>query len=470
MRHGVDPGDGEGAGSVISVEAQRSRSDGRRLHRRERGADPRRRGAPHRRSLPSASPVVCGARNLGEALRRVGEGAALIRSEGRSRHRQHRRGGASHAGSVTGGIKRADRSCDPRSSMARVEGTAGAPLRRWCEWVAERRRSCRCPSSPPVASPPPADAVAGACQLGARGGVRGQRHLQERRPGRPRARRRPRHHPLAGPGRGARRVPRSRQRDARHRDGDARRERAPREPGLGSTPASARRPAHSEAKPSGVERDGFPRPRLRGAVEPVPHPPSPAKESVLEAPHRHPRDPGRRRGPRARARARGRRRRRGEGGEGARRGRRPDPPGRREHHDLEGPRATRALRAARGVRPIGTADARHLCRRDPARPRGGEPPGAQPRPPRRGGGAQRLRHPGRLLRRPGRGRTLDRDAVRLHPGASPREGRRRRRGARLARRRPGRRAAGERLGDDLPPRAHRRSARPPRAGRRLCLC
>ena len=37
-------------------------------------------------------PFVCGATNLGEALRRISEGAALIPLEGRGRHRQHRRG------------------------------------------------------------------------------------------------------------------------------------------------------------------------------------------------------------------------------------------------------------------------------------------------------------------------------------------------------------------------------------------
>ena len=33
-------------------------------------------------------PFVCGARNLGEALRRIGEGAAMIRTKGRSRLRR----------------------------------------------------------------------------------------------------------------------------------------------------------------------------------------------------------------------------------------------------------------------------------------------------------------------------------------------------------------------------------------------
>ena len=39
-------------------------------------------------------PFVCGATNLGEALRRISEGACMIRTQGRGRHRQHRRSGA----------------------------------------------------------------------------------------------------------------------------------------------------------------------------------------------------------------------------------------------------------------------------------------------------------------------------------------------------------------------------------------
>ena len=42
-------------------------------------------------------PFVCGARNLGEALRRIAEGAAMIRTKGEAGHRQRRRGGPSPA-------------------------------------------------------------------------------------------------------------------------------------------------------------------------------------------------------------------------------------------------------------------------------------------------------------------------------------------------------------------------------------
>jgi pyridoxal 5'-phosphate synthase pdxS subunit len=46
---------------------------------------------------PFKAPFVCGCRDLGEALRRIGEGAAMIRTKGEGRHRQRGRGGAPHA-------------------------------------------------------------------------------------------------------------------------------------------------------------------------------------------------------------------------------------------------------------------------------------------------------------------------------------------------------------------------------------
>ena len=53
-----------------------------RLHRRKRSAHPGRRGIPHRDAYDFKAPFVCGCRNLGEALRRIGEGAAMIRTKG----------------------------------------------------------------------------------------------------------------------------------------------------------------------------------------------------------------------------------------------------------------------------------------------------------------------------------------------------------------------------------------------------
>ena len=42
-------------------------------------------------------PFVCGATDLGEALRRISEGAAMVRTKGEAGNRQHRRGGPAHA-------------------------------------------------------------------------------------------------------------------------------------------------------------------------------------------------------------------------------------------------------------------------------------------------------------------------------------------------------------------------------------
>ncbi len=43
-------------------------------------------------------PFVCGAINLGEALRRIGEGAAMIRTKGEAGNGQCHRGRSSHEG------------------------------------------------------------------------------------------------------------------------------------------------------------------------------------------------------------------------------------------------------------------------------------------------------------------------------------------------------------------------------------
>ena len=42
-------------------------------------------------------PFVCGCTNLGEALRRIAEGAAMIRTKGEAGHRRHRQRGDAHA-------------------------------------------------------------------------------------------------------------------------------------------------------------------------------------------------------------------------------------------------------------------------------------------------------------------------------------------------------------------------------------
>lgn len=96
------------------------------------------------------TPFVCGATNLGEALRRIAEGAAMIRSKGeaapetssrpsatcaRSRTRSH-----GSAATTTTSCTPPPRSCAPRTSWSRRSpSSASSP---WC-------------CSPPVAWPPP---------------------------------------------------------------------------------------------------------------------------------------------------------------------------------------------------------------------------------------------------------------------------------------------------------------------------
>ena len=90
-------------------------------------------------------PFVCGATNLGEALRRIAEGAAMIRSQGRGRHRERGRGGAPHA---------RDRRRDPPARVARrgpscpraakeLAGAARARARRRREGAAPGRAVLR---------------------------------------------------------------------------------------------------------------------------------------------------------------------------------------------------------------------------------------------------------------------------------------------------------------------------------------
>jgi pyridoxal 5'-phosphate synthase pdxS subunit len=69
-------------------------------------------------------PFVCGCRNLGEALRRIGEGGRDDPDQGRGRHREHRRGRASHAGRRLG-IKRLTR-LGPEEMMTEAKNL-GAP-------------------------------------------------------------------------------------------------------------------------------------------------------------------------------------------------------------------------------------------------------------------------------------------------------------------------------------------------------
>ena len=99
-------------------------------------------------------PFVCGATNLGEALRRIGEGAAMIRSKGEAGHRRHRRGRPPPADDPRRDPPADARSTTasspprPRSSARRSASSARSPPTAACPW------SCSAPAgSPPRPMP-----------------------------------------------------------------------------------------------------------------------------------------------------------------------------------------------------------------------------------------------------------------------------------------------------------------------------
>ncbi len=96
------------------------------------------------------TPFVCGARNLGEALRRIAEGAAMIRTKGEAGTGDvvH---AVQHMRQIVTRDEGAHRALPSRSSTPPPKNT-----RRRTSWSAWSRRpaSCRCPTSPPAASPP----------------------------------------------------------------------------------------------------------------------------------------------------------------------------------------------------------------------------------------------------------------------------------------------------------------------------
>ena len=138
-------------------------------------------------------PFVCGCRDLGEALRRIGEGAALLRTKGEAGTGNIVEA-VRHLRALRGADPAAARRSTPEELMTeakqlgapyelvragrRERAAAGAELRRRRHRHARRR-----------------GAVHGARR---RGGVRRQRHLPQRGPGAARARHRRRDHVLAG--------------------------------------------------------------------------------------------------------------------------------------------------------------------------------------------------------------------------------------------------------------------------------
>ena len=94
-------------------------------------------------------PFVCGATNLGEALRRIGEGAAMIRSKGEAGTGDIVEA-VRHMRKITGEIKRARRA-RRRRARDRGQGAPGAARPRALGRAATA--SCRSCCSAPAASP-----------------------------------------------------------------------------------------------------------------------------------------------------------------------------------------------------------------------------------------------------------------------------------------------------------------------------
>ena len=103
--------------------------------------------ANHIDKLAFDVPFVCGATNLGEALRRIGEGAAMIRSKGEAGTGNIVEA-VRHMREITGGIRQLSR-CGPRSSPPRPRSCGR-------RWTSSRRSpprvACRCRSSARAAS------------------------------------------------------------------------------------------------------------------------------------------------------------------------------------------------------------------------------------------------------------------------------------------------------------------------------
>ena len=98
-------------------------------------------------------PFVCGARNLGEALRRIAEGAAMIRTKGEAgtgdvaftpKSSTCVKSPANCAESSPSPAKKSS-TTSPRSTARRTSSSVWSP----------KTASCPYPTSPPAASPPP---------------------------------------------------------------------------------------------------------------------------------------------------------------------------------------------------------------------------------------------------------------------------------------------------------------------------
>ena len=180
-------------------------------------------------------PFVCGATNLGEALRRIGEGAAMIRSKGEAGTGDIVEA-VRHMRAITGEIRRLTTLDEAERASAAKELAAPLDL---VQAVADDGT----PAGRAVLRRRDRDAGRRRADDGARrrGRVRRLGHLQVRRPARARARDRRGDHPLAGSRARRRRL-------ARPRPGDG-------EPGeLQARARAAARPARLVAADELVER------------------------------------------------------------------------------------------------------------------------------------------------------------------------------------------------------------------------
>lgn len=198
--------------------------------------------ANHSDKWSFTTPFVCGATNLGEALRRVAEGAAMIRSKGEA-----------GTGNVVEAVRHLRQikaeigrlaACDQHELYA-----AAKELRAPYELVAETAALGRLPvvlfsaawRRHPGRRGPDAPARR-------RGRLRRLRHLQVRRPGQARRRHRPRHHLLRRPQGRRGRLPQPRGGHGRHQLRHAPRDGALRQPRLVT---DGRHPARRRPRPPG---------------------------------------------------------------------------------------------------------------------------------------------------------------------------------------------------------------------------
>ena len=145
------------------------------------------------------TPFVCGATNLGEALRRIGEGAAMIRSKGEAGTGNIVEA-VRHLREIVGGIRRLGTPA-PRGAARRGEGPAGAARGR--RGGRRARAGCRCRCSAPAGIATPADAAL-TMQLGAEGNFVGSGIFKSADPERDGAGDRRGDHPLRRPRAGRR--------------------------------------------------------------------------------------------------------------------------------------------------------------------------------------------------------------------------------------------------------------------------